>query len=714
MLRWVLFVSALALCTAVILSQPPQEAFAALLLISLGSIFVALLAPRLPHSPRLQRWWDVVDARLTAAISLPALGRVELHRLLLLTVGLGLMYFATRRVIYVFDARQLAEYWYWLPIGLGMTLFLLHGTPTCLTEPLAGPQTVPTVRLRHGWLLLAIGALGFTLLRNVSNPVYFWEQTLTWLFGIFALVKAAQTPAAADPKHLTKMDWLLLILIFCAALLTRGIFIGSEPPWMDQDEAIFAQEGTNIWINGFENSPFRPGFHEHPRMYAGMIAASVAVFDNTLFAARIPSVLLSALTVAGVYLLGRELGGRRLGFVAALFCITWAYHVQFGRLAMNQPGDPLFAVYAFYFFLRGLRLGTPINYIWSGVFLGIAQLFYLGGLSAVATLTAFVIWMAVRQRRLILPQWRQMLLIPLAALLVLIPYYGFLFFYQLPFSTRIDKNIFLNGEWRTAIEHGTLPRFIVEQTGQSFLATIWIEDRGGWYGRGSSILGYVGSAPFVLGAALALILLWRSPKLAFILGWAITVILFGSTFSTIPPQYQRYNSGTSPFALLVALAVIVVAEWLAQKVFRRQQATRALIAALGLALCLGNLAYYLGVYVPTRPYLQNRPNWETNQVALAMVELAEAGRQIILLEAFPTGIMHTLVVGYYMAEYPPILRFDDSSYTLFNPDKPFGFIVPPSRVGEFVSIMKQYPNGRFYGAKLPQDGSIGFFVYERP
>ncbi|GAB4546884.1 MAG: hypothetical protein OHK0023_07240 [Anaerolineae bacterium] len=644
-------------------------------------------------------------------------GRDGFHHFIALSFGVMIVYLATLQTFeFALDSR-LDSLFLLLMLGTGLCLFGLTHTQTDLTTPLTAPTRLPQFAFKRRWLIAAIAAFVFSLVRNLDNAA-FWEQLGTWLFGMYAMVKAFQSQPEADPHHLRRGEWLLLLGLFAVALVVRGVNLGSYPPWMDQDEAIFAFDGGQMWQGGFTESPFRQGFHEHPRLYNSFIALSVSLFGNTLSAARLPSVLLSALTIPGVYLLGRELGRRPLGLIAALFCIGWAFWIHFGRLAMNQPGDPLFTVYAFYYFLRGLRLGRPLDFVLSGLSLGVAQLFYLGGLSAVATLIAFVGWLLIRSPRLLIRQWRNFVLLSACVVLVLLPYYGYLLAKQLPFSTRSEKNILLNGEWQLAVDRGAALNYIRYQMIYSFLGTIWIEDRGGWYGNASSIMGVLGGAPLVLGAALALMLLWRSPKWAFVLGWAITVIVLGSTLSTLPPQYQRYVSAGTPFALLVALAVIFVSERTAQ-LMGYPHLGKLIGIGLGLLLCVGNLAFYFGDYavlshyIAARPDSQNRPNWESNAAGAVMVRLASAHQQVVLVESFPSGVQNTLVVGYYMlGKRYWVYERDNLAY--LDMAKPIAFIIPPQRLLSWLPQMFRYAGGNFSSVYLAYDNRLAFFIYERP
>jgi hypothetical protein len=391
--------------------------------------------------------------------------------------------------------------------------------------------------------------------------------------------------------------------------------------------------------------------------------------------------------------------------------LTWTYHVQFSRLALNQPVDGLFTVLSYYFLLRGLRRAAPTDFALSGVMLAFSQLFYLGARIVPAVMAGLVIWLFLRQREVVTKNWRLLVIVPVVAFLVLVPHHYFLLYFNQPLTTRADKNIFVSGQWDEVVKTDQLGEYIINQFKYSFLSTIWLHDAGGWHGQGSSILGLFGGVAFLIGVLVCTLILWRRPVWALLCGWVLAVIFIGSTLSISPPQYQRYINATAAFCLLIALAVEAIGHRISQ--LTKVERFRAYVAlGLGIALSLGNLWYYLYVYIPEGRYLNNRPNWATNATAREMVAAADAGRQVVLFYDFATGVENTLVVQYFMTGRKYIV--DEQGLDSIDPLKPFTFVFGVARKPDLERMKIRYPGGRERKVYLVEDGTLGMYIYERP
>lgn len=92
--------------------------------------------------------------------------------------------------------------------------------------------------------------------------------------------------------------------------------------------------------------------------------------EHYLWASRALSVLFGAGTLAGAILLGRAMGGARVGWLAGLFYITCPYALVYDRLALTDPALATFAVFVAVLCLRlverwrvrdGLALGLALT-----------------------------------------------------------------------------------------------------------------------------------------------------------------------------------------------------------------------------------------------------------------------------------------------------------------------------------------------------------------
>jgi|GEM_PF-721870 len=584
---------------------------------------------------------------------------------------------------------------------------------------------VEPVRLKAGWLLGSLVLAGYASWRTILKPeqAYLGEYLLVWAMVMLTLIMAALPsegqPYARDKDPIKWREWLVIGALLIGALAMRAVNVGSVPYLMDQDEAKFADEGAALEKLAFQATPFEPGVDSHPRIYMMMISVMVGLIGPTLTAARLPSAIMGALGIPAVYLLGREIFGRRLALVAALFMMAWSYQIAFSRLSMNQPADPLFATLAFYFLLRGLRRGAIVDYMASGIFLGVAQMFYLGGRLAPFVMVAYLVYQGIREPQLIKRQWRALLIVPIAALIVILPQNFYLLYFHEPLSTRADKSILLNGEFQNYITQGghILTDYVNTQIKLGFGALIASSDRSGWYGRGSNLMGLFGGPLLILGVIACVFMLWKYPKWCIPIGWGFTIIVAMCVLGISPPQYERYYPGVSAYALLAAAGVLVVATALT-KVLQRPRLLTPILIVLGVLVCVGNFSYFMFDYVPTRGYIANRPNWLTNRIASQMQMEMKSGHYVVLVGGGSSDVQRTVVTEYFMIHsvYSYIDTPLSDAFTAPNSgivyNKPIAFIVAPQRQTDLFAIGQLFPNGKTYEVRLDEDNSIAFYLYE--
>lgn len=714
-MRWLIFGGILLIIVLLPLAiLPIEQVPIAFLGVSLASLLVAALA-------RAQS--NRAAQLLTLLNWLGTLRQARWGQIALLLGGLAALYAGAVQLSGApVDAPYVSSAISTLGVGLGMVFFAAHGTGLALAPILTvtPPEQVQPFGIRWRWMALSLGLIAFTAWRGAHEPplVYVGEQLLTWALGLLAFVQAVKpVPFGSrqpDTQPLTRWEWLLLAVLLVSALLMRTVNLESVPLLFDQDEAMFPKEGVDLLKQNFLTSPFAPGVLSWVRLYQVLIGFAVGLFGPTVTAARLWAAIFSTLTVIFLYLLGRELGGWRLGLVSALFMLSWSFHVQFGRLALNQPGDPLFAVISFYLLFRGLRRGSTVDFALSGMALGMTQIFYIGGRAIPFIMLGLIIWLWLRERPIIVRQWRQLLVLPAAAFIILLPHHYYLLANGQPLTTRAVTNIFVSGHFGNLVASGeNVFDYLVSQVRNSFLATIWFGDGAGWYDYGGgSLVGVVGTPFFLIGTSMLLWIMWRYPKWSLPVGWLFAVIFLGSTLSMSPPHFQRYLIADSAFALTVGVGVLFVAHTLAMHL-KQPKAYNALLIGIASLVCLGNFWYYVAVYVPTSKGLKNFPNQVTNVLAREMLRAHREGRQILLIESFGTGAENTLVVRYLMTGRPYYI-YDRNGDRYIEGDKPFAIFAGATRLDDLRRLMQLYPNGYFRTVYLVEDSSVAFYVYERP
>jgi hypothetical protein len=88
--------------------------------------------------------------------------------------------------------------------------------------------------------------------------------------------------------------------------------------------------------------------------FAYLCIPAVKLFGLNEASIRGTAAVVGILTVLFAYLLARELAGKGVGLLAALFLAISPWHLFFSRVAFGSITLPLFFTAAFYFFLRGI------------------------------------------------------------------------------------------------------------------------------------------------------------------------------------------------------------------------------------------------------------------------------------------------------------------------------------------------------------------------
>jgi 4-amino-4-deoxy-L-arabinose transferase-like glycosyltransferase len=612
--------------------------------------------------------------------------------------------------------------WVFLLVGLGMTLFGLHGITLRDPDPLpllpmAGAATAPPVRLRLAWLALALVLGAFTGWRSTLMPpeAYLGEHVLIWSLSLFALWRAI-APAPSDPRRaddqpIRSQEWALILSLLIVAFAMRGLDLERNPAIFDHDEANFAIEGASLRANySFLTSPYSSGIFGFRAGYQILAGLSTGIFGETATGARMPAAILGTLGVLAAYLLGRELFGWRGGLIAALFMISWPFHLQFSRLALNQAGDPLFATLAFYFLVRGMRTRIPLDFALSGTALGLSQLFYLGGVFSMAVMLAYLGFIAVRRPRFLVGEWRLLAVLVLALVIVTLPLNIHIAHFQQAFFTRGEATILGSGQLQQAIESDRLGSYLFDQFKFASLALFYYGDLGGWYGRSSNLVGITGGPLLLLGAAISLLTLFRFPRWSLPFGWSLAIVA-AAALSVSPPHYQRYFPGVAALALVIALGAMGVAKGLAWA-FNAPRTEGYILTGIGILLFAANTLFYYGVYVPEMRYLDSPVTRVANLVAQEMLAADRAGRQIALVEEYATGVENTVLIRYLMFGRP-YLPMNDLAFNQLDPAQPLTVIVPASRRDYLAALRERFPDGRMRTVIRPDEGALVFYVFER-
>jgi hypothetical protein len=232
-------------------------------------------------------------------------------------------------------------------------------------------------------LSVLLGGWAFIILRGnlfTRFNVILWILAVLCLLWAFWLNQSSlRAVFRKSVRFFQREQWTIRIsrwtlLLIAATALTfffRFYQIGSVPPepFSDQAEKIFdvydvSQGQTHIF---FTRNTGREAF----QMYWTLLIANLFGTGLSFLSLKLGTAILGFLTLPFMYLLGKEIGGPRVGFFAFLLVGIAYWPNVISRVGLRFPLYPLFAAPTLFFLLRGLRTRNRNDFLLAGLFLGI-------------------------------------------------------------------------------------------------------------------------------------------------------------------------------------------------------------------------------------------------------------------------------------------------------------------------------------------------------
>lgn len=230
------------------------------------------------------------------------------------------------------------------------------------------PQTVRIFSLILGVVLsiaafISLGGDLFTLL-NVT----------LWVLAIIFIVVAFRVPRARTVKMKISIDWKwVAVLAMAAAIVTffRIYHIQQTPAEPFSDHAEKALDIYDI-LQGQTRIFFpRNTGREAIGMYWIVVVIGLFKTGISFLAMKIATISMGLFTLPYVYLLGKEIGGKRVGLFAFFLAGIAYWPNVISRIGLRFPLYPLFVAPMLFYLMRGLRTRDRNQFILSGIFLGL-------------------------------------------------------------------------------------------------------------------------------------------------------------------------------------------------------------------------------------------------------------------------------------------------------------------------------------------------------
>ena len=149
---------------------------------------------------------------------------------------------------------------------------------------------------------------------------------VAWLAAVAMVFVGGYQFHLEKRPHVDRTDAVISVSLFALALAFRAIAINSIPTTLSGDEGSAGLMALRF-INGEANNLFTVGWFSFPTMYFAVQSLGIALLGQTIAGLRIFSVVSGALTVVALYWLVKIIFGRVTAILAAVFLVTFHYHI---------------------------------------------------------------------------------------------------------------------------------------------------------------------------------------------------------------------------------------------------------------------------------------------------------------------------------------------------------------------------------------------------
>jgi hypothetical protein len=231
-------------------------------------------------------------------------------------------------------------------------------------------------------------ALAFSLIAFIAcgGNEYTMFNLVIWIIAILTMIRAFWRPGAGNSywirdvkDFIFRSDWnvsldrsaLLVLAVLGLVFFFRVYHLSDVPSQMVSDHAEKLLDIGDV-LDGKTSIFFqRNTGREFFQFY--LTAAIVLLFKTglTFMSLKIGTVLAGLITLFYMYLLGKEMGGHRVGLLTLAFAGIAYWPNVISRFGLRFPLYPLFYAPALYYLIWGLRTRNRLGFILSGLFLGL-------------------------------------------------------------------------------------------------------------------------------------------------------------------------------------------------------------------------------------------------------------------------------------------------------------------------------------------------------
>lgn len=445
------------------------------------------------------------------------------------------------------------------------------------------------------------------------------------------------------------LSGLALAAILALAFFLRFYNIEQIPAGLYPDEAVNAMDAVAANESG-DYKIFYPNNYGREGLFINLQAFALKLFGNTVTALKLWSILFGTLAVLGTYLLTKELLKRRVAaLVAAFFLATSFWAINFSRIGFRAIMVSFLLSFGFYFFFRGLRRKSFVDFLISGLVFGTGLHTYIAFRITPLLVVVALVALALSYEGFLKHYYKHLAVFALGAFLAAAPLLSFLYLTNPEAASSRSASISI---FSPEVNKGDFPGTLAKTFGLSLAKYNFWGDQN-WrhnyppYPILDPVVGTFFLAGFIYLIFQTISLLgrrlrhrdrdWRLVANVFLLG-AFFVMLIPEFLTEEGLPHALRSIGTQvPVFIIAAVAVL----WIIRKAERSQHGMRvALYSVIVFALAtsaLMNIAKYF-IFFAHNPHQRSAFNENYTNMARYLLELPAETHKYVYANAGGTDI----------------------------------------------------------------------------
>lgn len=372
---------------------------------------------------------------------------------------------------------------------------------------------------------------------------------------------SSATPESIPWGALRRWEPALVVLLLLISLAFRVYRLEYAPPGLQHDEAFNAHDAELV-LGGARPIFFEANYGREA-FFIYLMAGFIRVLGRSTLAVRLTGVSCGLVGQVLIYLLMRQMFGRRVALLTLALSTISFWHLFDSRLGLRAISLPMIQTLSLYLLWLGLARRRRIYWILSGAALGLTLYTYLSARVAPLVPFAFVLYLAMVRQASLKGQWVSVGLSFVVALMVFAPFGAYMLLHPEAANARLR------------VLSGTLGQILsgnLDVMLRSLLATLGMFTFKGDMKWRYNLAGLPVFDPvtglFFYGGLFLCLRRWRDPRGMLLVLWMV-IMLLPSALTDSAPSFLRSVGALPPILAMPAVGLVALWDGLRRKGWRR-------------------------------------------------------------------------------------------------------------------------------------------------